>query len=84
MSEIKLENLEKSFDDFVAVEKSDLTIKDNEFFVLLGPSGCGKTTTLRMIAGLELPTSGKICFVPTYECQKKSSVPFKNARIQKI
>ena len=60
MSEIKLENLEKSFDDFVAVEKSDLTIKDNEFFVLLGPSGCGKTTTLRMIAGLELPTSGKI------------------------
>ena len=38
MSEIKLENLEKSFDDFVAVEKSDLTIKDNEFFVLLGPS----------------------------------------------
>ena len=60
MSEIKLENLEKSFDDFVAVEKSDLTIQDNEFFVLLGPSGCGKTTTLRMIAGLELPTSGKI------------------------
>ena len=54
MSEIKLENLEKSFDDFVAVEKSDLTIQDNEFFVLLGPSGCGKTTTLRMIAGLEL------------------------------
>ena len=60
MSEIKLENLEKSFDDFVAVEKSDLTIQDNEFFVVLGPSGCGKTTTLRMIAGLELPTSGKI------------------------
>ena len=42
MSEIKLENLEKSFDDFVAVEKSDLTIMDNEFFVLLGPQGVGK------------------------------------------
>jgi len=37
-----------------------LTINNKEFFVLLGPSGCGKTTTLRMIAGLELPTSGKI------------------------
>ena len=60
MSEIILENVEKSFDDFVAVEKSNLTIFDNEFFILLGPSGCGKTTTLRMIAGLELPTSGKI------------------------
>ena len=60
MSEIQIQKIKKTFGDFVAVEESDLTIKDGEFFVLLGPSGCGKTTTLRMIAGLELPTSGKI------------------------
>src|SRR5258705_9765041 len=44
----------------MAVRESSFTIRDGEFFVLLGPSGCGKTTTLRMIAGLELPTEGKI------------------------
>ena len=60
MSKIKILNLQKSFGDFTAVKNSNLTINDKEFFVLLGPSGCGKTTTLRMIAGLELPTSGKI------------------------
>tara|TARA_B100001123_G_C15321688_1_gene1028133 strand:+ start:1105 stop:2187 length:1083 start_codon:yes stop_codon:yes gene_type:complete len=60
MSEIKIEKIKKKFDDFIAVEESDLIINNGEFFVLLGPSGCGKTTTLRMIAGLELPTSGKI------------------------
>ena len=60
MSEIQIEKIKKTFDDFVAVEESDLTINNGEFFVLLGPSGCGKTTTLRMIAGLELPTSVKI------------------------
>jgi len=60
MSQIQIINLQKSFGDFTAVKNSNLTINDKEFFVLLGPSGCGKTTTLRMIAGLELPTSGKI------------------------
>ena len=60
MARIVLEQLHKRFGDFVAVENSSLTIEDGEFFVLLGPSGCGKTTTLRMIAGLELPTSGQI------------------------
>ena len=60
MSQIKRVNLQKSFGDFTAVKNSNLTIYDKEFFVLLGPSGCGKTTTLRMIAGLELPTSGEI------------------------
>ena len=60
MSQIKIANLQKSFGDFTAVKNSNLTINDKEFFVLLGPSGCGKTTTLRMIAGLELPTSGEI------------------------
>ncbi len=60
MAEIRIENLQKSFGDFTAVRDSSFTVKDGEFFVMLGPSGCGKTTTLRMIAGLELPTAGRI------------------------
>ena len=60
MAEIRIENLHKAFGDFIAVRNFDLTIEDGQFFVLLGPSGCGKTTTLRMIAGLEIPTSGCI------------------------
>jgi multiple sugar transport system ATP-binding protein len=57
---IALEDVQKRFGDFVAVRESSFTVADREFFVLLGPSGCGKTTTLRMIAGLELPTSGRV------------------------
>src|SRR5438874_6833650 len=60
MAEIRVENLHKAFTDFVAVRGSTFTVPDGDFFCLLGPSGCGKTTTLRMIAGLELPTSGRI------------------------
>ena len=60
MAEIVIRNLRKEFGAFVAVKGSSFTIRDGEFFMLLGPSGCGKTTTLRMIAGLELPTSGEI------------------------
>jgi multiple sugar transport system ATP-binding protein len=60
MAQIRVEQLHKAFADFVAVKDSTFTVRDGEFFCLLGPSGCGKTTTLRMIAGLELPTSGKI------------------------
>jgi multiple sugar transport system ATP-binding protein len=60
MAEIRVENVQKSFGSFTAVKGSTFTIADGEFFVMLGPSGCGKTTTLRMIAGLELPTSGRI------------------------
>jgi len=60
VAEIALHQLRKAFDDFVAVRSTDLVIEDGEFFALLGPSGCGKTTTLRMIAGLEMPTSGTI------------------------
>lgn len=60
MAEIILNNVNKTFDKFVAVKGSTFTVKDGEFFVMLGPSGCGKTTTLRMIAGLEIPTSGEI------------------------
>ncbi len=60
MAQIVIKNIRKEFGDFVAVKESSFTIEDGEFFMLLGPSGCGKTTTLRMIAGLELPTSGEI------------------------
>jgi multiple sugar transport system ATP-binding protein len=60
MAEIVIHNLRKDFGDFTAVQSSSFKIEDGEFFMLLGPSGCGKTTTLRMIAGLELPTSGEI------------------------
>ncbi len=60
MAEIIIKNLRKDFGSFNAVKSSSFTIRDGEFFMLLGPSGCGKTTTLRMIAGLELPTAGEI------------------------
>ncbi len=60
MADIEIKNLTKKFDDFTAVQSSSFKINNGEFFVMLGPSGCGKTTTLRMIAGLEIPTSGKV------------------------
>ena len=60
MAEIRVHQLHKAFAGFTAVKDSSFTVRDGEFFCLLGPSGCGKTTTLRMIAGLELPTSGQI------------------------
>jgi multiple sugar transport system ATP-binding protein len=60
LADIVIRNLRKEFGAFTAVQGSTFTIRDGEFFMLLGPSGCGKTTTLRMIAGLELPTSGEI------------------------
>src|SRR3954468_6178600 len=60
MAQITVNILQKAFGDFVAVKGSSFTVEDGEFFVMLGPSGCGKTTTLRMIAGLELPTGGEI------------------------
>jgi multiple sugar transport system ATP-binding protein len=60
MAEIKLESVAKSFGTFTAVKGVDFRVDHGSFFVILGPSGCGKTTTLRMIAGLELPTAGRI------------------------
>ena len=60
MPEIRLEHVTKHWGKFYAVDDLDLVIEDNAFVTLLGPSGCGKTTTLRMIAGLETPTSGRI------------------------
>ncbi|WP_135449247.1 MULTISPECIES: ABC transporter ATP-binding protein [Tabrizicola] len=73
MSEIVIKNLRKEFGAFTAVQGSTFTIRDGEFFMLLGPSGCGKTTTLRMIAGLELPTSGQILIDGEDVSQKPAS-----------
>ncbi|MFA5443183.1 MAG: ABC transporter ATP-binding protein [Bacilli bacterium] len=60
MPRIELINVTKKWGNFVAVDNLNMIIEDREFVTLLGPSGCGKTTTLRMIAGLETPTAGKI------------------------
>ena len=61
MADIRIENVTKRFDSFVAVDNVSLTIEDQEFVVLLGPSGCGKTTLLRSIAGLGMADEGRIC-----------------------
>ncbi|MCB0962857.1 MAG: ABC transporter ATP-binding protein [Acidimicrobiales bacterium] len=57
---IVIDDVTKRFGDFVAVERADFAIARGEFFSMLGPSGCGKTTTLRMLAGFESPTTGRI------------------------
>ena len=77
MPEIILEKVTKRFDKFVAVDNLDLHIADRGFVTLLGPSGCGKTTTLRMIAGLETPTTGRIPIdgKPVFDSSKGINVP---------
>ena len=60
MSSLHLHNLSKSFGTLPALAPIEIEIRDGEFFSLLGPSGCGKTTLLRIIAGLEAPSSGTI------------------------
>ena len=73
MAQIVIKNVRKEFGAFTAVQSSSFTIGDGEFFMLLGPSGCGKTTTLRMIAGLELPTAGEIYIDGEEVSQKPAS-----------
>jgi len=77
MPEIILENVQKKFGDFTAVEDLNLRIDDRSFVTLLGPSGCGKTTTLRMIAGLESPTAGTITIggVTVFDAEKGINLP---------
>ena len=76
MSRIELTNVTKRWGQFYAVDNLSMVIEDNAFVTLLGPSGCGKTTTLRMIAGLETPTSGRITIdgVPVFDSQKGINV----------
>jgi multiple sugar transport system ATP-binding protein len=62
VSSIQIQNVSKRFAGFTAVDDLSLDIAHGEFVALLGPSGCGKTTTMNMIAGLELPTEGRILF----------------------
>jgi spermidine/putrescine transport system ATP-binding protein len=57
---VRLERVTKRFGDFAAVREMDLDIPRGQFFTMLGPSGCGKTTTLRMVAGFEEPTEGRV------------------------
>ena len=57
---IRFEGITKRFGKVTAVENVNLDIQEGEFFALLGPSGCGKTTLLRMLAGFETPTEGRI------------------------
>ena len=77
MPEIILENVTKRWGKFYAVDNLNLVIEDNAFVTLLGPSGCGKTTTLRMIAGLETPTSGKITIggVTVFDSEMGINIP---------
>ena len=76
MSRIELTNVTKRWGQFYAVDNLSMVIEDNAFVTLLGPSGCGKTTTLRMIAGLETPTSGRITIdgVPVFDSQSGINV----------
>ena len=75
MPEIILKNVRKEFGNkFVAVDNLNMVIEDRSFITLLGPSGCGKTTTLRMIAGLETPTSGQSSSMASpYSMRRKES-----------
>jgi spermidine/putrescine ABC transporter ATP-binding subunit len=68
---VEISGVSKRFGSFAAVDDVNLTIGQGEFFALLGPSGCGKTTLLRMLAGLELPTEGRIII----DGQDMSGVP---------
>ena len=62
LTAVQIKGVRKDFGSFTAISNIDLDIRSGELVALLGPSGCGKTTTLRMIAGLEVPSAGQICF----------------------
>jgi len=77
VTQVRLNAVSKHFGTFVAIEHIDLEIESGELVALLGPSGCGKTTTLRMISGLEGPTSGEILF----DGKDVSAVPVRDRNV---
>ena len=83
MPEIKLEKVTKRWGNFYGVDNLDLTIDDNAFVTLLGPSGCGKTTILRMIAGLETPTSGRITIADrvVFDSERGINIPANKRKV---
>ncbi len=83
MATIELKNVTKRWGGYYAVEHLDLMIEDNAFVTLLGPSGCGKTTTLRMIAGLETPTEGRITIddVVVFDSEQGINIPPNKRRV---
>ena len=83
MPEIVLSHVTKRWDKFYAVDDLNLVIEDNAFVTLLGPSGCGKTTTLRMIAGLETPTSGRITIGArvVFDSEKGINIPANKRKV---
>lgn len=83
MPEIILENINKRWGQYYGVDGLTLSIPDNAFITLLGPSGCGKTTTLRMIAGLETPTEGKITIggVTVFDSEKGINIPANKRKV---
>ena len=60
MPYLELQELHKRFGDFTAIQEIDISLEGGEFLSLLGPSGCGKTTALRIVAGFERPTHGRV------------------------
>ena len=60
MSAVSYQGVRKTFDAFTALHSLDLKVPDRSFMALLGPSGCGKTTALRILAGLDMPTKGRV------------------------
>ena len=83
MSKIELTHVTKRWGGYYAVDDLSMVIEDNAFVTLLGPSGCGKTTTLRMIAGLETPTEGRITIdgVPVFDSELGINVPPNKRRV---
>ena len=83
MPKIVLTDITKRWDTFYAVDHLDLVIDDQAFVTLLGPSGCGKTTTLRMIAGLETPTTGRITIGDqvVFDSEKGINIPANKRKV---